>query len=185
MEADQIRNTSISEGKPAERALVIGEPGSEDGAAVHDLIAACPPLDGNSLYANLLQCSHFAGTCAIARMRGEVCGWVSGYIPPGQPDTYFLWQVAVNETARGQKLPKRLIRDILDRPACADVTRLQTTITPDNQASWGLFRSVARWLEADLSHVPHFERDRHFAGRHDTEHLVTIAPFRTPPPPTV
>jgi len=182
MNAEPIRHIDVKSVSPAGHALVIGEPDREDGAAVHDLIAACPPLDTNSLYANLLQCSHFAGTCAIARMDGEVCGWVSGYIPPEQPDTYFLWQVAVHERARGRKLPVRMIRDILSRPACADLSRLQTTITPDNEASWGLFRSVARWLDADMSDVPHFERQRHFKGRHATEHMVTIGPLAHPPP---
>lgn len=161
---------------------MIAPPRGEDGAGVHDLIAACPPLDGNSLYANLLQCTHFAGTCALAKRDGEPVGWVSGYILPGDPQTYFLWQVAVHETARGEGLPKRLIADILARPDCRDVRFIQTTITPDNDASWGLFRSVARWLDAPLEDTVFFDRDRHFKGRHDSEVLVTIGPFEQPPP---
>lgn len=163
-----------------EDPLSIGAPRSTDGAAVHDLIAACPPLDGNSLYANLLQCTHFADTCAIARLGEKVVGWISGYIPPQEPGTYFLWQVAVGEKARGRKLPKRLVADLFSRPACQSVRYLKTTITPDNEASWGLFRSLARWLGADLQDEVFFDRDQHFQGRHDSEILVTIGPFEPP-----
>ncbi len=161
-------------------ALRINAPGPEHGVAVHDLVAACPPLDRNSLYANLLQCSHFAPTCALAQQGDEVVGWVSGYIPPAAPTVWFLWQVAIAPTLRGQGLAQRLIADILARPACAGVRFLETTITPDNEASWRLFRGVAKRLGAPMAHEVGFDRDRHFAGRHDTEMLVRIGPFTTP-----
>jgi len=67
---------------------------------VHDLIARCPPLDRNSLYCNLLQCSHFAATCALARHDDTTVGFVSGYRPPSDPGVLFIWQVAVDSTAR-------------------------------------------------------------------------------------
>jgi L-2,4-diaminobutyric acid acetyltransferase len=160
--------------------VTIEAPRSEDGAAVHDLIAACPPLDTNSLYMNLIQTTHFANTCALAREDGEVIGWVSGHIPPEEPDVFFLWQVAIGEKARGKRIPKRLVADIFSRPSCKDVRFLKTTITPDNEASWGLFKSIARWLDAPLQESPFFDEDKHFKGRHDSEILVTIGPFSRP-----
>lgn len=165
---------------PSKRAVRIGMPVGEDGADVHALIAACPPLDENSLYANLLQCTDFRGTCAAARIDGALLGWVSGYIPPEAGDTYFLWQVAVHEKARGRKLARQLVSDILGRPACRNVKYIKTTITPDNEASWALFRSIARWLDAPLNEAPHFDRDKHFGGQHASEIMVTIGPFDRP-----
>ena len=47
--------------------LTITAPDATDGVAVHDLVQRCPPLDSNSLYCNLLQCTHFAATSALAR----------------------------------------------------------------------------------------------------------------------
>ncbi len=167
-----------------DEAISLSRPLSTDGADIHDLVAACPPLDTNSLYASLLLCTHHAATCALARTSagGKAVGWVSGYILPDAPDTYFLWQVAVHEDARGLGLPKRLVADILSRPELARVSRLKTTITPDNQASWGLFRSVARWLGAELNDASFFDRQAHFRGRHDSERMVEIGPFALPPP---
>lgn len=157
--------------------IALRRPTAEDGEAVNALIDRCRALDDNSLYCNLLQCTHFADTCRLAEMDGEVVGWVSAYLPPKEPDTLFVWQVAVSPQARGRGLAKRLVGDLLRDPACRHVRRLKTTITPDNAASWALFRSVAETFEAPLSHRAWFERDVHFGGRHDTEHLVAIGPL--------
>lgn len=159
---------------PAIELLV---PTPEMGAAVASLVARCPPLDTNSTYCNLLQCTHFAQTSVAAILNGELVGFISGYRVPARPDTLFVWQVAVSEQARGQHLASRMLRHLLNRPGNQDLTRLETTITSSNGASWSLFRGLARQLEAPLASQPIFERQRHFAGQHDTEMLVTIGPF--------
>ena len=157
-------------------------PTPADGPAVTALIAASPPLDTNSAYANLLQCSHFADTCVLAeRMEADggatLMGWISAYRPPAQPDALFVWQVAVAAEARGLGLGRRMLDHILTRRAARDAQRLTTTITKDNAASWGLFKSFARHRSAQLHQAPHFEREAHFAGAHATEYLVTIGPL--------
>ena len=161
------------------------KPTPEDGPQVTALIAACPPLDPNSAYCNLLQCSHFADTCVLAERQGEdgpqLAGWISAYRPPAAPDELFVWQVAVHESARGLSLARRMLEELLARPAFQGVTKLTTTITEANDASWGLFGSFARHQGAGLHKRPHFERDAHFAGAHDTEFLVTIEPLTTAP----
>lgn len=161
----------------APAAPAIRKPSAEDGLGVAALIRATPALDDNSLYCNLLQCTHFAATCAIAERDGEIVGWMSGYIPPDMPETLFVWQVCVGEAGRGQGLGGRLIGAVLMRPACARVRKIACTITPDNAASWALFGSVARKLGAPLRHVEHFTRNDHFGGQHDSELAVTIGPF--------
>lgn len=152
-------------------------PQKSDGAAVWRLINSCPPLDRNSLYCNLLQCTHFADTCLIGKRDGRLVGWVSGYRPPAEPGVLFVWQVAVDASARGEGLGKKLLSALLGSKGCEGVTRIQTTITQDNRASWALFRSLANLLNAPLMHEPYFDREHDFDGLHDTEHLVTIGPF--------
>jgi len=163
---------------PSTREVLLRRPVSQDGAGVHRLVSRCPPLDENSLYCNLLQASHFADTSVAAQWEGgELAGFVSGYLVPQRPHTLFIWQVAVAEEARGLGLAGRMIREILCRPACAQVRHLETTITPDNAASWALFRSLARGLGADCAESVMFDRERHFQGRHDSEMLLRIGPF--------
>lgn len=152
-------------------------PHTEDGSKVHALVVSCPPLDPNSLYCNLLQCTHFRETCILAEMDDASVGWVSAYRPPQEPDTLFIWQVAIATEARGKGLALHLIKALLARPACAGVGRIRTTITPDNQASWAMFRSLARNLGAGFSDTPWLLADAHFDGAHASEHLVTIGPL--------
>lgn len=152
--------------------VVLRHPVLEDGTAVFDLVDACKPLDLNSHYLYLLQCSHFAPTCVIATLNSEVVAWVSGYIPPKQADTFFVWQVAVGEKARGLGLGKRLINWVVAQQS--GIAKIHTSITPDNAASWGLFKSLARDWGSHLSSRDWFEEQSHFGGRHNTEVLVEI-----------
>ena len=154
--------------------ITFRKPNREDGAAIWDLIASCHPLDENSMYCNLIQCDHFRDTCILAERDGQVLGWISGYRLPYDPETLFVWQVAVSDAARGEGLAKRMLGRLLDRDDCAGVSRLQTTITRDNDASWGLFKSFARAEDAQFDAQAHFTRDTHFRGYHATEHMVTI-----------
>lgn len=168
---------SDAAGWRSETPPVIRRPKSSDGAAVWQMIQQTPQLDDNSLYCNLLQCSHFAATCAIAEKAGAIVGWLSGYIPPDQPDTLFVWQVCVGAPARGRGLGKKMIGDVLARPECASIRHVQCTITQANTASWALFTAVARTVNAQLSQIEHFLKDEHFAGRHEAEFAVSIGPF--------
>lgn len=154
--------------------LTLRQPRKADGSAVFDLIAACPPLDRNSMYCNLLQTTDFAETCVLAEHDGAPVGWISGYLPPAEPQALFVWQVAVHERARGLGLGKRMLAHLVDR---LGVRSIKTTITDDNQASWALFRSFAKSRGAELSHEPWFLEDLHFDGRHATEAMLTIAPL--------
>ena len=70
--------------------LTLRPPTATDGMAVHNLIAACPPLDTNSAYCNLIQCSHFSSTSVLADADGEVAGFISGHRIPERPDTLFI-----------------------------------------------------------------------------------------------
>lgn len=54
---------------------------------------------------------------------------------------------------------------------------LETTITPDNEASWALFRSFARDFGAAVEESVLFSRERHFGGSHDDEVLLRIGPL--------
>ncbi|WP_372878102.1 diaminobutyrate acetyltransferase [Spongiibacter marinus] len=157
------------------------QPTAEDGYPLNQLVANSPPLDPNSVYCNLLQCTHFAETSVAVEESGQLVGFISAYIPPAKPDTVFVWQVVVDKSQRGRGLAKKMMREIVQRPACADVRFLETTITPDNEASWALFRSFARDMNTELNHDIWFEREAHFHGKHDSEALLRIGPFPRPP----
>ena len=152
-------------------------PRAEDGAQITALIAAAPPLDRNSAYCNLLQCTDFADTCVVAERDGRIVGWVSGYRPPATPEDIFVWQVAVDASARGEGLAARMLDALIARPAVAGATSLITTITEANQASWALFNAFARRHGATLAKALRFDRDAHLGGTHDTEWEARVGPL--------
>ena len=160
--------------KTTDPKLTLRKPEGEDGSAIWELVKECKPLDENSMYCNLIQCDHFGDTCVVAELDGDIVGWISGYVRPDDPETLFVWQVAVSGRARGHGLGRRMLNHLVERAECNDVRRMQTTITRDNDASWGLFRSFAKKRGGELDSEAHFKKDDHFDGHHATEHMVTI-----------
>lgn len=159
------------------QAITLNVPTSQDGYAVYRLIERCPPLDTNSSYCNLLQCTHFFGTSVVAKMGEQVVGFISAYLKPDQPDTLFVWQVAVGNEARGNGLAKDMLVHLLERDDCAQVTHIETTVTADNAPSWALFESLTRDLDTKMERSELFDAEQHFGGEHASELLARIGPF--------
>ncbi|WP_019530813.1 diaminobutyrate acetyltransferase [Dasania marina] len=163
--------------RPESSAIELRMPSLADGVAVNSLVERCQPLDTNSTYCNLLQCGHFASTSVAAEKDGEIVGFVSGYLLPNRPNTLFIWQVAVSEEARGRGLGKKMLQHIVNRQRGSGVKYIETTITEDNDASWGLFKVFAKLVNADLQAVDWLDALEHFDGQHDSETLVKIGPL--------
>jgi len=159
--------------------IEIRRPSATDGHNVNQLVESISELDNNSTYCNLLQCSHFSDTSAIAVTDEDTLGFISGYTKPDQPDTLFVWQVAVSSAARGQGLAGKLLNNILERSRPTPFRYIETTITVDNEASWALFRSIARKHDAPLNSSLLFDRSQHFNDQHDSELLARIGPFNS------
>lgn len=168
-------------------ALALRSPTPSDGPALHDLIRRSPPLDLNSCYAYLLHGLHFADTCVLAETEAEtgadpgIAAWISAYRPPSRPDTLFVWQVAVDADHRGRGLARTLLLHLLQRPACADVHWLETTVSPDNVASRRLFQGLARELGCACHISDLFSAADFGAQHHEAEQLFRIGPFARPP----
>ncbi len=162
--------------------VTLRRPTDGDGYSLHQLVARCQPLDTNSVYCNLLQCSDFADTAIAAEdAQGRLVGFISGYRPPSRPDTLFVWQVAVDDAMRGQGLALRMLLALAARAAREHGVRfMETTISPDNAASQALFKRAFARLDAACSTRTLFSRAAHFAGQHEDEVLYRAGPFAIP-----
>jgi L-2,4-diaminobutyric acid acetyltransferase len=165
-------------GNERERSYALRAPIVRDGAAIWNLVRRSKPLDENSCYAYLLLCEHFADTCVVATREGDVIGFVSGYLPPKKDGVVFVWQVAVDEGARGMGLASAMLNDLLERPACAQVRYLETTISPGNTASETLFRSLAARMNTECSEQTLFSSDRFGDSDREAEVLFRIGPMK-------
>lgn len=165
---------------PASATVLLECPEDTDGAAIHNLIRLSPFLDDNSLYCYLAICSHFSGTSVVARIDGELAGVITAYVPPAQPDTLFVWQVAVAKTAQRRGLARSMLDHILQRPALEAVRWVETSVTKDNEASRSLFDSLARRHQCQVDESVMFDRTAHFCNLHDTEYRLRIGPLNRP-----
>jgi diaminobutyrate acetyltransferase len=159
------------------------EPGRADGPHLWRLTRDSRVLDLNSSYAYLLWCRDFAGTSVVAKVDGNVVGFVTGFLRPQATDTVMVWQVAVDARQRGRNLASRMLHTLVDRLSPQGVRWLQATVSPGNEASIRLFSALARdrgtGIERrDLFTPEDFPVDG--SGRHEAEDLYVIGPF--PPP---
>ncbi len=170
-------NARISE-SVVHRHLTLRQPERRDGAALHELVASCPPLDLNSRYAYLLLCHHHANTSVVADLGGAIVGAITAYVPPGQPDTLFVWQVAVSPQMRGQGLGARMLDHLKLRGLDQRQLRwMETTISPGNDPSHNLFTAFARRHGAGCTTTTLFSASDFGESGHDEECLYKIGPW--------
>ncbi len=161
-----------------QNSQVLRPPVLEDGKAVHELIKRCPPLDVNSSYNYFLLCSHFRDTCVVAEANARIVGFLSAYLIPARPDTLFVWQVAVDEAARGSGLAGRMLEEVTKRPSCAGVHALETTISPSNLSSRRVFERFAEQHRAQSSEETFLKASHFGAEAHEEERLIRVGPWK-------
>ncbi|MEN6475206.1 MAG: diaminobutyrate acetyltransferase [Syntrophaceae bacterium] len=157
--------------------IVFRKPEIKDGAGIYALVKRSKPLDVNSLYSYILLSAHFADTCIVADIQGDIVGYISGFLPPGFDDTLFVWQVAVGEEVRKKGVAISMVKALLQRPCLSGVKWIDTTVTPSNDASTRLFQSLARILSTSLHTSVFFTEDLFEGQSHEEEVLFRIGPF--------
>ena len=158
--------------------LAIRKPKVEDGPSIYDLVNRSEPLDVNSRYLYLLQCSHFANTCAVAESDGSVQAFISAYVLPDQPNRLFVWQVAVDASLRGQGVAGKLIAELIARPQLTDIRYVEATVNPSNNASRSLFASLARKSNCEMTESMLFEEEL-LGEAHEAELLLRVGPIKS------
>lgn len=162
---------------PSELTRVLRAPLLRDAAAIHQLIADCPPLDLNSEYLYLLLSEHFSQTCVVAQNGEQIDGFISAYFPPDRPDVLFVWQVAVHQRARGQRLGQAMLEHLKQRLRGRSLRYLETTVSSGNRASRGLFAAMARRWAVPLQEQEFFDTALFANQAHEAEPLLRIGPL--------
>jgi L-2,4-diaminobutyric acid acetyltransferase len=157
---------------------VLRPPVMADGAALHDLVRRCPPLDLNAEYAYFLICAHFSATSVVAADGDDPpIGYISAYLKPDDPETLFVWQVAVDPDARGRGLASAMLNKLFERPATRGVRFLETTVTPSNGGSLRMFEKFAARRGAPCQSTVFIEADQFRSNGHEREELLRIGPI--------
>lgn len=162
-----------------EELIILRAPTVADGADLWRIAKGTGVLDTNTPYAYLLWARDFAATSVIAEVEAEPGGFISGYLKPGDPQTLFIWQVAVDASFRGRGLAKKMLFELVERTGA---TRLETTITEDNAASIALFTALAREHGTEILRRPLFSSDlfpsaEESGEAHAAEDLYVVEPL--------
>ncbi len=150
-------------------------PGAADGALMWQLAKEAGSLDLNSPYAYIMAGYYFSETCSIAEVAHYPVGFATGYLTPADSRTLFIWQIAVKQSFTGRGVAKGLLKEILIRNT--DISYLETTVTPGNQASRFLFEGLAREIEAPCRSYEVFPRELFPDNGHEAEFMYRIGPF--------
>lgn len=161
-----------------EEELILRMPTEEDGKAIWLLIKETGVLDLNSSYSYLMWSKFFDQTSVVVEVNEQIVGFISGFIQPNNPNTLFVWQVAVDASQRGKGLASRMLQTILHRDMCRNIRCLEATVSPSNKASQALFQKLARDLKTKCQ-VSEFFTENQFPGKgHEEELLFKIGPFQ-------
>ncbi|HEY2205590.1 MAG TPA: diaminobutyrate acetyltransferase [Pseudonocardia sp.] len=154
---------------PRPPSIVIEPPTIDDGVELWRMARDSRVLDLNSRYSYLLWCRDFAATSVIARLGPErvPAGFITGYRRPDEPGTLLVWQVAVDAAARGQGLAGRMLDALWAQVDGVD--HMETTVTPDNEASIAMFAGFAQRHDAHVDVAELFSGAQLSAGEPDDD----------------
>lgn len=159
-------------------------PVASDAIDMRRLAQATEVLDVNSTYAYLLLATDFADTSIVADDDGELCGFITGYHPPGRPEVLFVWQVAVAPPNQGHGVAAamldRLVARVRNDRRGHPVT-VEATVTPSNRRSRRFFTSFAERHGVPITEHPRFGAEFLDADReHEDEPILRIGPVANP-----
>ena len=162
--------------------VIFRAPTKEDGSRIQALVCASPPLTPNSLSTTVMQCAHFAQTSVVAEIDCRLAGFILGYRLPQAVSTLFVLQMAVGSPYRRLGLAEGMLTALLRRRVHADVTRLESRVTPQNIPARCVFQKVADRFDAPMEACDWIESARDFLGQQPDELKVAIGPIRTRQP---
>ncbi len=141
-------------------------------------LSTITPQTGQDLAGDLIgelaEFDCYRKTSVVAELDGQPVGVALAYIPPYDPETLFIWQLTLAEHEQDKGLASLMLGQLIRREACVGVTRVQTTISADNEPAWSLFRRFARWQRSRLDIRPFITQALDPHRRHEGENMVTI-----------
>lgn len=158
--------------------IIYRRPTASDGAKVWELVRDTGSLDLNSPYCYMLLGDYFNDTCMIAVQGQDIVGFLSAFRSPRNPETLFVWQVAVASSHRRQGIARAMLEGILNQPACRGVRFIEATVSPSNIASRRLFLGYAEEKSIPSTVTVGYGADMFPDGTvQEDEPLFVIGPF--------
>lgn len=161
-----------------DKTVEFRKPTEKDGKEIYRLVRESKTLDVNSEYSYLLWGKYFSETSILALCEEKAIGFVTGFVPPGQQNTLFVWQVTVDEQFRGHGLATELIERLFQRlRRDYKLQYVEATVTPSNIPSRNLFEGFAKKHYTKCIVEECFTEDQFTEKDHEAEYLFRIGPI--------
>lgn len=158
------------------KQAVFRAPVPEDGPAVWKLVENTAGLDSNSIYYYTLWFRDFANGSLVATVDDELVGFLTGYRRPDEPDTYFVWQTAVNPRHGIPFLGVKLFQAVADQQVANGARYVEATVSAENKAIIMVLKQFAKKHSAHIETRVLFPSSL-FADSHHDEILYRIGPL--------
>jgi L-2,4-diaminobutyric acid acetyltransferase len=106
----------------------------------------------------------------------ELVGFLTGYRRPDEPDTYFVWQTAVNPRHGIPFLGVKLFQAAADEQVAKGARYVEATVSAENKAIIMVLKQFAKKHSAQVETRLLFPADL-FADSHHDEVLYRIGPL--------
>ncbi|GAK40803.1 diaminobutyrate acetyltransferase [Paenibacillus urinalis] len=161
-----------------QKEVTYRQPAAEDGSRIWELIRGTGSLDLNSPYCYMMLGDYFKDTCIVAEDDENIVGFISAFRSPRNPETLFVWQVAVASSHRRQGIAKSMLTRLLKHRTMQGVRFIEATVSPSNMASRRLFLSFAEEKSIPSTVTVGYGKEL-FPNEsiHEDEPLFVIGPF--------
>lgn len=161
-----------------ETTIRFRKPNANDGKEMFRIVRESKVLDVNSEYSYLMWAEYFQESSILAVDGEKIVGFITGFIPPNQQDTLFIWQVAVDEQYKGQGLATHLIEQLFERVGKQmKIEYIEATVTPSNIPSRRLFEGVAHKNKTKCIVSECFTEEQFSEAGHEAEFKFRIGPI--------
>lgn len=120
-------------------SLVIRKAREDEFLDIYRFVCSCGVLEtyGEHFYRIVIR--YFGDTSYVAERDGRILGFMWGFLSQSRPDTFFLWQIGVDPSTRGEGIGARILEVAEAELAEHGCRRIELTIDPSNRPSQRLF----------------------------------------------
>lgn len=144
---------------------------------MYELAKNSKVLDVNSDYCYLMWSTYFPNSSMVATYNHQVIGFITGFVPPENKDTLFIWQIAIDEDYRGNGLATKMIDALYSQMKNQNIRYIEATVTPSNTPSNKLFSGLARKKGANYTITRCFEQEDFPDNTTEEEFAYRIGPI--------
>lgn len=149
-------NTVTLQNSGALRSVAIKPLTSDDTDTLHALVVDMRPLTHHTWYTYWTELTCFGNSCfkACAPETDEIVGFVTSHPIRTTPELeWFCWQLGVCQAYRNQGIGTMLLEHVIQTAQTAGAAALQSTIEPNNTASFSTAQHAARQLGVEITKI--------------------------------